>query len=93
MLAAQAPRARRAREARPPAVRALAGTTSTGRSWSVSAALAAAQLGAEAEITVDPDGEPGIVASAGHRRVDYRLTTLADRAFDALGADVATLWQ
>jgi vacuolar-type H+-ATPase subunit E/Vma4 len=54
--------------------------------------LAAAQLGPEAEITVDPGGEPGVMASDERRRVDYRLVTLADRAVDALGADVAMLW-
>jgi vacuolar-type H+-ATPase subunit E/Vma4 len=55
--------------------------------------MAAFQLGPDAEILVDPDGEPGVVASDGHRRVDYRLVTLADRAVDALGADTATLWR
>jgi vacuolar-type H+-ATPase subunit E/Vma4 len=54
--------------------------------------LAVFQLGPDAEILDDPDGEPGVVARDGHRRVDYRLVTLADRAVDALGADVATLW-
>ncbi len=54
--------------------------------------LAASQLGPDAEISVAPDGEPGIVGSDGHRRVDYRLVTLADRALDAMGADIATLW-
>ena len=33
-----------------------------------------------------------VVASDGHRRVDYRLVTLADRAIDALGPQVAMLW-
>jgi vacuolar-type H+-ATPase subunit E/Vma4 len=54
--------------------------------------LASFQLGPDAEIIDDPDGEPGVVARDGHRRVDYRLVTLADRAVEALGADVATLW-
>jgi vacuolar-type H+-ATPase subunit E/Vma4 len=54
--------------------------------------LAASQLGRDAEISVPPDGEPGIVGSDAHRRVDYRLVTLADRALDAMGADIATLW-
>jgi vacuolar-type H+-ATPase subunit E/Vma4 len=54
--------------------------------------VAASQLGPDAEISVPPDGEPGIVGRDGHRRVDYRLVTLADRALDALGADIATLW-
>jgi vacuolar-type H+-ATPase subunit E/Vma4 len=54
--------------------------------------LAAAQLGPDAEIAVDPDGEPGVVGNGGHRRVDCRLVTLADRAVDGLGSEVATLW-
>ncbi len=54
--------------------------------------LAAVQLGPDAEISVDPESEPGVIASGGHRRVDCRLVTLADRAVDGLGADVATLW-
>ncbi len=55
--------------------------------------LAASQLGPDAEILDDPDGEPGVVARDGYRRVDFRLVTLADRAVEALGADVATLWE
>ena len=55
--------------------------------------MAAFQLGADAEILDDPDGEPGVVACDVHRRVDYRLVTLADRAVEALGADVAALWE
>jgi vacuolar-type H+-ATPase subunit E/Vma4 len=54
--------------------------------------LATAQLGSDAAITVDPDGEPGVVASDGRRRVDYRLVTLADRAIEALGPEAGTLW-
>ena len=56
-------------------------------------ALGEERLGADVTISVDPDGEPGIIAGEGHRRVDYRLIVLADRAIDALGSDVATLWQ
>ncbi len=55
--------------------------------------LAVSQLGPDAEVLDDPDGEPGVVARDGHRRVDYRLVTLADRAVDALGDDIATLWR
>ncbi len=54
--------------------------------------LAAAQLGPDACIRVDPDGEPGVIASGAHRRVDYRLVTLVDRAIDKLGEDVVMLW-
>lgn len=53
-------------------------------------ALARTQLGDGAEIIHDPDG--GIVATAGPRRVDYRLTALADRAVEAAAEEVATLW-
>jgi vacuolar-type H+-ATPase subunit E/Vma4 len=55
--------------------------------------LAESQLGPDAEILEDLDGEPGVVARDGFRRVDFRLVTLADRAVEALGADVATLWE
>lgn len=55
-------------------------------------ALALAQLGPDAVIETGVDGEPGLVATDGRRRVDYRLATLADRAVDELGADVATAW-
>lgn len=55
--------------------------------------LAVTQLGSGAAISVAPDGEPGVTATDGRRRVDYRLATLADRAVDALGADVEMLWK
>lgn len=52
--------------------------------------LAHDQLGSEAEIVPDPDG--GFVATAGGRRVDYRLNALADRALDAIADEVVRLW-
>lgn len=52
--------------------------------------LARQQLGPDAEIVPDPDG--GLVATAGGRRVDYRLPALADRASDAIADEVVTLW-
>lgn len=55
--------------------------------------LAVTQLGPGAAISVTPGGEPGVTATDGRRRVDYRLVTLADRAVDALGADVEMLWK
>ena len=33
----------------------------------------------------DPPDGPGVVATAGARRVDYRLATLAQRALEAHG--------
>ena len=55
-------------------------------------AQATSQLGPDAVVTVDPDGEPGLTAAAGSRRVDYRLTTLADQAIGRLGPTLAKLW-
>jgi vacuolar-type H+-ATPase subunit E/Vma4 len=55
-------------------------------------AQATSQLGPDAVVTVDPDGEPGLTAAAGSRRVDYRLTTLADQAIRRLGPTLAKLW-
>jgi vacuolar-type H+-ATPase subunit E/Vma4 len=54
--------------------------------------LAREQLGDGALVERDPDGAGGLVATAGGRRVDYRLDALATRAFDAVGAEVASLW-
>ena len=54
--------------------------------------LARSQLGDDAVIERDPQLDGGIIAQAGSRRVDYRLTALADRALDILADDVAELW-
>jgi hypothetical protein len=47
--------------------------------------LAHRQLGPDAVVLRDPADGPGLVATAGARRVDYRLATLARRALDARG--------
>jgi len=55
--------------------------------------IARAKLGDADQIIVDgPDG-PGVVARAGRRRVDLRLTVLADRALARLGPRVEELWR
>jgi vacuolar-type H+-ATPase subunit E/Vma4 len=53
-------------------------------------ALARAELGPQAVVHEDPDG--GVVAEAPGRRLDLRLGTLAERAVDGLGEEVAALW-
>jgi vacuolar-type H+-ATPase subunit E/Vma4 len=53
-------------------------------------AVARADLGTQAVIREDPDG--GLVAEAPGRRVDLRLGTLAERAVDGLGPELAALW-
>jgi vacuolar-type H+-ATPase subunit E/Vma4 len=50
------------------------------------------QLGPDVQIEYDPDGRGGIVAIDGHRRVNYTLPDLADRALDAHADEVARLW-
>ena len=52
------------------------------------AALARAQLGQGALVTADPQPGGGVLASAGSRRVDYRLRALADLALDAVSEDI-----
>ncbi len=47
--------------------------------------VATDQLGADAVVVRDPPDGPGVVATAGARRVDYRLATLAQRALEAHG--------
>lgn len=54
--------------------------------------LARSQLGDDALIQRDPVPGGGIVATAGGRRVDYRLHVLADRALDAIADEVEGLW-
>jgi len=53
-------------------------------------ALARGELGPEAVVREHPDG--GVVAEAPGRRLDLRLTTLADRAVDTLGPQLEALW-
>ncbi|MEZ5094365.1 V-type ATP synthase subunit E family protein [Nocardioides sp.] len=43
------------------------------------------QLGPDAVVVRDPGSRPGVVATAGGRRVDYRLAALARRALEAQG--------
>lgn len=47
-------------------------------------------LGDDAVIRMHPDG--GLIADAPGRHVELSLDALADRAVDALGADVSGLW-
>jgi len=54
------------------------------------ARLARAQVGSHAVVREPPQG--GVVAEAPGRRVDCSLDALADRAVDALGAEVEGLW-
>jgi vacuolar-type H+-ATPase subunit E/Vma4 len=51
--------------------------------------LARHQLGSDAVVVRDPADGPGLVATAGARRVDYRLATLAHRAVEARGDPLA----
>lgn len=55
-------------------------------------ARAREQLGSEAQITIDPDPDGGVIATAGSRHVDYTSTALADRALASLADEVAALW-
>ncbi|MEU4293130.1 V-type ATP synthase subunit E family protein [Kribbella sp. NPDC026596] len=51
---------------------------------------ALAQLGSDATVADSVDG--GVLASAGDRRLDLTLPTLAERALERSGAEVAELW-
>jgi vacuolar-type H+-ATPase subunit E/Vma4 len=50
--------------------------------------LARSQLGEEAVVTRDPQPGGGVVATAGGRRVDYRLRALADLAMAAVADEM-----
>jgi vacuolar-type H+-ATPase subunit E/Vma4 len=54
-------------------------------------AAARRDLGADAELTLDPS-RGGVIARAGSREVDYTLAALAERCVEELGAKVAALW-
>jgi len=56
------------------------------------AAEARAVLGAGAELTVDPPGMGGVIATAGSRRVDLSLCAIAERCVRDLGRRVNELW-
>jgi vacuolar-type H+-ATPase subunit E/Vma4 len=51
------------------------------------------QLGADAELKLDPPGAGGVRAHAGTRFVDYTLPALVDRAIDDLDGRLRELWQ
>ena len=53
--------------------------------------LARRQLGDAATVADDDGG--GVVAELEGRRVDYRLSTLADRVLDALADEVGEVWR
>ncbi|WP_406047180.1 hypothetical protein [Kribbella sp. NBC_00889] len=52
---------------------------------------AVAQLGSDVTVTDCADG--GVLASAGDRQLDLTLPTLAERALERSGAEVAQLWR
>lgn len=54
------------------------------------AVRALAQLGSGATLT--DSGRGGVLASAGDRRLDLTLPTLAERALERSGVEVAELW-
>jgi vacuolar-type H+-ATPase subunit E/Vma4 len=58
-----------------------------------SSKLAKSQLGADAEIEVDPPDLGGITGRAGSMSVDYTLPALVDRALAELDGQVETLWR
>ena len=56
-------------------------------------ATARAQLGADAELEVDPAESGGVIARKGLRLVDYSLPALVERCVTELGPRVQELWQ
>lgn len=52
-----------------------------------------AQLGADAEVDIDPPDVGGVIGRHGSRSVDYTLPRLVDRVVDAMGEDVEELWR
>ncbi len=54
---------------------------------------AKSQLGADAEIEVDPPDLGGVRARVGSTSVDYTLPALVDRAIAELDGQLETLWQ
>ena len=51
------------------------------------------QLGADAEVEVDPPDVGGVRARAGSTSVDYTLPALVDRAIAELDGQLETLWR
>jgi len=56
-------------------------------------AAARAQLGADAELEVDPAESGGVIGRKGPRLVDYTLPALTGRCIAALGPRAQELWQ
>jgi len=54
---------------------------------------ARSQLGADAEIEIDPPDLGGVRARAGSASVDYTLPALVDRVIFELDGELETLWQ
>jgi vacuolar-type H+-ATPase subunit E/Vma4 len=54
---------------------------------------ARSQLGADADVEVDPPDLGGVMARAGSTSVDYTLPALVDRAIAELDGQLETLWQ
>jgi vacuolar-type H+-ATPase subunit E/Vma4 len=57
------------------------------------ARAARGQLGAKAEIVLDPAGRGGVIGRSGRRAVDYTLPSLVDRVIASLDEELETLWQ
>jgi vacuolar-type H+-ATPase subunit E/Vma4 len=55
--------------------------------------VARSQLGADAEVELDPPGLGGVMARAGTTSVDYTVPTLVDRAIAELDGQLETLWR
>lgn len=52
-----------------------------------------AQLGADAEVDIDPPDAGGVIGRHGSRSVDYTLPGLVDRVVDAMGEELEELWR
>ena len=50
------------------------------------------QLGADADIDVDPDDRGGVVGRSGDQRVDYTLPSLVERCLALYTAEIVGLW-
>jgi vacuolar-type H+-ATPase subunit E/Vma4 len=74
------------------AVLALRGEPGYGALLERLADAARRDLGAGAQLEVDPPEGGGVRGRAGSRRVDYTLPTLAERCVDALGPELGRLW-
>lgn len=72
------------------AASALAGTPEYAALRQQLIDVARERLGPDAVVVESPNG--GILASAGNDRVDLSLPTLADRALERSGPEVAELW-